>query len=149
MQHALEHACAHRRRGETRESSHAGQNERLTHDQRATDEHRRRASRVQEDVEALRARYDRDLRQLRADREETLRRARAEAERIVRASRAQADVIREELRRIEREAREAGDRRQVARLRGELSEATRKMNLRPVMRQNQAVMPVKAPAGDW
>jgi DNA mismatch repair protein MutS2 len=100
--------------------------ERLTLDQRAADEHRRVARRAQEDVEALRARYERDLRQLRADREETLRRARAEAERTLRAARAQAEAVREELRRIEREARQAGESRQVARLRQDLTRATQK-----------------------
>lgn len=91
--------------------------ERLTRDQRAAEEHQLRASRAAEEVEALRARYERDLRQLHADREETLRRARAEAERTLRAARQQAARLQDELRRIEKAAREAGGTAAVARLR--------------------------------
>jgi DNA mismatch repair protein MutS2 len=82
--------------------------ERLRADQQVADEHRRRATHAAEGAEALRARHERELKQLHADRQETLRRARAEADRILKQARQQADRLQEELRRIEKEARQAG-----------------------------------------
>jgi DNA mismatch repair protein MutS2 len=102
--------------------------ERLTQDQRQTEEHRRQASRAAAEVEALRARYEQDLERLRTDREETRTRVRSEAERLARQARQEVSRLLEELRRLEGEAREAsagGSAARVARLREQVRQAAR------------------------
>lgn len=103
--------------------------ERLTQDQRLAEEHRQRSARASAEAESLRARYEEDLQRLRSDREETRVRARAEADRLARQARQEVARLLDELRLLEREARqakeEAGGAARVARLREEVRSAGR------------------------
>lgn len=101
--------------------------ERLTSDQKETEENRIRSARAAADVEALQARYERDLKQLRADREETTRRARAEADRLLRRARREADDLVDELKRLEKQARETVSSVDISRLRDEVKTASEKV----------------------
>ena len=79
--------------------------QRLTEDQRSTESGLRRATKAASDVEAQRDRYERELKQLKADRADTLERARRQADEIVRGARREVDRVREELKRLEKQAR--------------------------------------------
>jgi DNA mismatch repair protein MutS2 len=104
--------------------------QKLTANQRATEEDLARAAQAARDVDGLRQRYERDLRQLQADRQQTMERARADAFEIVRGAKRQADLLLDELKRQERERRKRGDtfdpvraRSNIQRLAKQLSQA--------------------------
>lgn len=83
--------------------------QRLTEDQRATETDLRKAERAAREVEEMRDRYARDLRQLKADRADTLQRAKNQAEELLRGARREIDRVKEELRKIEKQARKAAE----------------------------------------
>jgi DNA mismatch repair protein MutS2 len=83
--------------------------QRLTENQRATETDLRKAAAAARDVEQKREQHERALKQLHAERADILRRAREEADEIVRAARKETDRFREELRRLERQARRASE----------------------------------------
>jgi DNA mismatch repair protein MutS2 len=90
--------------------------QRLTQDQRSTEVDARRASEAARDVEAKREQYDRELKRLREERVETLAKARQEAEEIVRTARREMDRVKDELKRLERQARRASEENNADRL---------------------------------
>jgi len=83
--------------------------QRLTEDQRATETDLRKAERVSREVEEMREKYARDLRQLKADRADTLHRAKTQAEELLRGARREIDRVKEELKKIEKQARQAAE----------------------------------------
>ncbi len=117
--------------------------ERLTADQRASEADRRRASRAAEEVESIRARYERELKQLRADSAETLRRARAEADQLLRKSRMEVATLQDELRRMEKEARQLGEQASGAAGLARLGE-----EMRRTARSTEARIAAPDPKGD-
>ncbi len=82
---------------------------RLTEKQRATEHELRRASETAREADAARKKAERELNQLRADRADTLNRARTQADELLRSARREAERMREELKRIERDARKVVD----------------------------------------
>jgi DNA mismatch repair protein MutS2 len=83
--------------------------QRLTEDQRATETDLNKASRGAREVEELRQRLDRELRQAKADRADTLQRAKNQADELLRGARREIDRIRQELRDIEKQAKQAAE----------------------------------------
>lgn len=83
--------------------------QRLTEEQRATETDARKAHQAAREVERKRDQLDRELKRAQADRAETLARARAQAEEILRGARREMDRVKDELKRLERQARRAAD----------------------------------------
>ena len=83
--------------------------QRLTEDQRTTELDLRKAAAESRELESRRLQYDQELRRLRADREDTLSRARQQADDLVRAARKEVDRVRQDLKRIERDARKLAE----------------------------------------
>ncbi len=81
--------------------------QRLTENQRASEEDVRKAAQTARDVDLRREQLERDVRKLEADRREILARARTEAEDLLRAARREMDRVRDELRRVEKAVKRA------------------------------------------
>lgn len=81
--------------------------QRLTEEQRATEVDLEKASRAAREVEQKRDQLDRELKRVQTDRANTLNRAREQAEEILRNARREMDRVKDELRRLERQARKA------------------------------------------
>ncbi|MBM3459383.1 MAG: endonuclease MutS2, partial [Armatimonadetes bacterium] len=81
--------------------------QRLTEDQRLTEQDLRRATAAAQEMEAKRRQYEQELQRVRADREDTLNRARKQAEELLRGAKKEVERVRQELRGLERDARKA------------------------------------------
>jgi DNA mismatch repair protein MutS2 len=79
--------------------------QRLTEEQRATEEDLRRAATAVREVESARAQAALELKRAQAERADLINRARGEAEELLRATRREAELFRERLRELDREAR--------------------------------------------
>jgi DNA mismatch repair protein MutS2 len=125
--------------------------QRLTEDQRATETDLRKAAEAAREGEEKRQQAERELRHLRTERADILARARAEADTIVRAARKEMDRFRDELRRLEKDARksagEAGNAAALQKVRDRLQELSGGFDRRAEeLDENNVPEPREAPA---
>ncbi|MFN3651910.1 MAG: endonuclease MutS2 [Armatimonadota bacterium] len=83
--------------------------QRLTEEQRETEQDLRKAAQTARDLEAKQARLEQELQRAEKERAEILSKARAQAEEMVRSARREMDRVRDEIRRLEKQARRASE----------------------------------------
>jgi DNA mismatch repair protein MutS2 len=126
--------------------------ERLTEDQRATEQGLRRAARSAKEVERKELEYERKLRQLEADRIDILNRARNEADQTLRTARKEIERLKEELKRVEKELRkrstEPGDPAALQKVRDRLQRASGRIEGGRTARAAEKIERLTAPPPD-